>query len=139
MSELSTKVKKLRGDKSPVEAAEMCDLSRESFYRIERGGSVKLETLRSIAKGFKLSEPDWLDLLASWLRHEAGPDEVKLWIESKQGESQLNDSESDEIGKAMILFKGLNHIDRKEVLKAMDRKEVRDCLPSINNCWEKFS
>jgi transcriptional regulator with XRE-family HTH domain len=140
MSELSNKIKAIRGQLNADEAGSKCGLSRESFYRIERGGSVKFQTLQAIATGFGLPESDWLNLLGSWLKHEAGVDAAKLFIEPReQAVSSLNDAESSQVGRAMMLFTDLNPHDRAEVLKAMQRPEVRACLPAINSVWEKFS
>jgi hypothetical protein len=139
MSELSNKIKAIRGVLSAEEAGVKCGLSRESFYRVERGGSVKIETLRDIAKGFHISENEWLDLLVAWLKHEAGADAEMLFIESKRGGSKLHDHESSQVQRAMSLFTNLNPTDRAEITKAMQRTEVRACLPAINSVWEKFT
>ena len=139
MGELSNKIKAIRGALSADVAAKRCGLSRESFYRIERGGSVKYETLKQISVGFGLSQTDWLELLVAWLKTEAGEDESKLWIERKESSpSTLRDGEDSQVARAMMLFKGLNANDRKEITNAMRRAEVRGCLPAINRVWEKF-
>jgi transcriptional regulator with XRE-family HTH domain len=139
MSELSNKIKALRGDLSAEEAGQKAGVSRESFYRIERGGSVKFETLRAIAKAFELPEADWLELVAAWLRSEIGEDANKLWIEPKDGHSRLREGEDSQVARAMMLFTQLNPADRSEITKAMERPEVRGCLPAINSVWEKFN
>jgi transcriptional regulator with XRE-family HTH domain len=139
MSELSNKIRALRGELSAEEAADKCQLSRESFYRVERGGSVKLATLKQIAKGFKLPEAEWLELLTAWLRTEAATDADKLWIEPKsQKVSRLRDREESTMARALMLFQQLNPSERQEIEKAMERKAVRDCLPAINRVWDIF-
>ncbi len=137
MSELSNKIKSLRGTLSAEDAGEKCGLSRESFYRMERGGTVKIDTLRDIAKGFKLSEDEWLDLLAAWLKMQAGDDGLKLFIERK-GHSTKSKGSDSEIATAMTLFTNLTPDERQEILNAMRRPEVRACLPAINSVWDKL-
>ena len=137
MSELSNKIRSLRGKLSAEEAADKCKLSRESFYRMERGGSVKLATLKQIAQGFEVPETEWLELLTAWIRTEVGLDAGKLWIEPKRlGTSALRESEESTVARAMMLYQALNPSERAEIDKAMERKPVRDCLPAINRVWE---
>lgn len=140
MSELANKIKLLRGDLSAEDAAKKCGISRESFYRIERGGTVKLDTLRQMAAGFEMKGADWIGLLVAWLRNETGPDERFVYIEPKsRNRSELTDRENSQIELAMTLFKALPPADRKEIIHAMERPEVRACLPAINQTWEKLS
>ncbi len=138
MSELSNKVKALRGKMSAEEAGQKCGLSRESFYRVERGGSVKFESLRDIATGLHATESDWLEMIVAWLKYQIGEDAQKLWIEPRVGGSKLSDGATNQVGRAMLLFTDLNPADRVEITKAMERPEVRACLPAINSVWEKF-
>jgi DNA-binding XRE family transcriptional regulator len=139
MSKLSNKIKGIRGQLSAEDAGTKCGISRESFYRIERGGFVKLETVRDIATGFQLDDSAWLDLLVAWLKHEAGTDAHSLFIEKKeQSASVLQDNESSAVARAMMLFEALNPHDREQIAKSMQRPEVRGCLPAINRVWEKF-
>lgn len=136
MSELSNKIKSIRGSMSAEDAGVKCGLSRESFYRIERGGTVRIDTLRDIAKGFGLEEDQWLELLVAWLKMQAGNDSYKLFIESKSpGELQDRDNQ---VSLAMSLFINLTPDDRQEIINAMKRPEVRACLPAINSVWEKL-
>jgi transcriptional regulator with XRE-family HTH domain len=139
MSELSNKIKLLRGDRSAEDIAKEVGVSRESFSRIERGGSVKLSTLKQIATALRVPESDWLELLVAWLKSEAGPDARKLWLEPRETTpSVLRDKGDNEAGRAMMLFNSLNPAERQEIMKAMERPEVRRCLPAINRVWEKF-
>jgi transcriptional regulator with XRE-family HTH domain len=92
MSELSNKIKLLRGDRSAEDIAKEVGVSRESFYRIERGGSVKLSTLKQIATALRVPESDWLELLVAWLKSEAGPDARKLWLEPRQRSRPRHDA-----------------------------------------------
>ena len=138
-SELSAKFKSIRGELSAEQVAAKANLSRESVYRIERGVSVKLETLRQIALALKLTEADWLELLSAWIRSELGLEASKLWIEPRDSSvSKLKEAGEDQVAMAMVYFRQLNSRDRDEVLKAMQRPEVRACLHSINRVWEKF-
>jgi len=139
MSELSNKIQSILGDMKAVAAGKLCDLSRESFYRIERGESVGYETLLKIKKGFKLNQNDWLELLVAWLKQEAGADAPYLIIQAREvSPSMLRDNEASQVAKAMMLFTDLNLADRQEVTHAMQRPEVRACLPAINSLYEKL-
>lgn len=99
---------------------------------------MKYITLKKIAKGFKLKEPDWLALLIAWLKTEAGEDANKLLVESK-ARSPLHDADHNQVSSAMFYFEQLNANERSEILKAMQRKEVVACLPAINRIWDKLT
>lgn len=135
MSELSNKIRLLRGDISAEEAGRRVGLSRESFYRMERGGSVKLATLRQLAQGLAVSESDWLDLLVAWLRQEAGQDAGKLIIDT-QAMSPLKDASESQSARALALFNQLNAEDRHQVLLLLQRPELRRSLPALNKLYD---
>lgn len=139
MSELSAKITALKGSRKTSDLLAGTEISRGSFRALELGKSVKLSTLREIAALLGADEAQWIDLLVAWLKHEAGGDEEKLWIEPKAAStSVLHGVEESQVARAMMLFKNLNAADRMEITKAMKRAEVRACLPAINSVWEKF-
>lgn len=137
MSDLSVKLVNLKGRRKTTEILSHSGISRETFRKIERGASVKLSTLKEIATSLGADEHDWLELLVAWLKHEAGTDALKLWIETKEP-SIVREAEENQLSRAMMLFEQLNHADRMEITKAMERPEVRSCLPAINRVWEKL-
>lgn len=140
MSELSAKLAGLKSGRKTTEVLEFVKVSRQTFRRIERGESVKLSTLKAIATAFKVTDTEWLDLLVAWLKTEAGYDARKLWIEPKDSSvSALRDIDAGQVARATMLFSELTHADRIEITKAMQRSEVRACLPAINRVWEKFA
>ena len=118
--------------------AERTGLSLRTINYLELGQPVKLGTLRKLAEACGVKNAEWLDLIVSWLRQEAGDDSQSVWIEPKDTTSALKDGEESQVAKAMQLFSQLNPHDRQEIIRAMERPEVRACLPSINRVWEKF-
>jgi len=132
VSELSSKLAVLKGSKRTTE------VSYETFRKIERGQSVKLKTLRRIADALNVTDAEWLDMVVAWLKTEAGRDAQKLSIRPREGHSALHDAAVDKLARATDLFQQLNSQDAEEIIKAMQRPEVRACLVAINQVWEKM-
>jgi transcriptional regulator with XRE-family HTH domain len=139
MSELSAKLALLKGDRKTSEIIKDAGIARETFRKIERGDSVKLSTLRDISTAMDLTPTEWTDLIIAWLKTEAGPESRNLIIETRGQPPSLHDQPDSQVSAAMALFQNLNAAEREDITKAMERKEVRACLPSINRVWEKFS
>lgn len=138
MSELSARLSQIKGQRQTKEIIESAGISRETFRRIERGETVKRETLREISNALGATREQWLDLLAAWLMIEAGQDAPSIWIEPKAS-GELKDATRNQTALATMLFQQLNAEERQQVMKAMQRKEVLSCLPAINQVWEKFN
>lgn len=139
MSELAQKIATLRGELSGEAAAEKCGVSRETFYRIQRGGTVKLDTLKKIWSAFKLAPADQAELLSAWLIKEAGPEHSKVLIEPAiHGASALKDAGNNQTAQAMMLFRELAPEQRALIIKSMQRPEILASLNSMNTVWEKF-
>lgn len=141
MSELGHKVKLLREERKLTgkAAASKTGISRESILRIESGDNVKLDTLRQIATGYKVSKSQWNELLICWLKLELGPDSKNLIIETREdGPSTLHDSTASLTAEAMMLFTDLTTRDREQIVLTMKRKRVMACLPHINDAYGKL-
>jgi transcriptional regulator with XRE-family HTH domain len=136
MSELSAKIRALRGEASQSEFATRAGVSLRTVNNLELGQAVRLDTVQQVAKALQLKEGERLALVIAWLRTEAGPDADRLWIESKNP-SEIRELESDESTRADLLFRKLTASDREQILKTMQRREVLNCLPAINHVWEK--
>jgi len=138
VSELSSKLAVLKGSKRTTEILSAAKVSYETFRKIERGQSVKLKTLRRIADALNVTDAEWLDMVVAWLKTEAGRDAQKLSIRPREGHSALHDAAVDKLARATDLFQQLNSQDAEEIIKAMQRPEVRACLVAINQVWEKM-
>jgi hypothetical protein len=139
VSELSAKIEELRGRMSISDFIRKASVSRETYRKIQIGKPVKLSTIQQVSKAFNLNKAHWHDIMVAWLKTEIGPDEAQhLWIERKAG-SKLQEGKPDESARVMMLFSGLTHNERQEIIKAMERKEVRNCLPAINRSWEQLT
>jgi transcriptional regulator with XRE-family HTH domain len=137
MSELAYLLRTLRGKRSADDVAHNTGLSRESIFRIERGGTVKLDTVRQIAIDLGASRAQWLGILTAWLKNQAGKESDKLFIEPKNTTSpELNDKISDS-SQAMMLFTELNALQRKEILFAMQNPSVITILASTRKLVTK--
>lgn len=139
MSELSAKLATLKRARKTKEIIAAAGVSRQTFRKIELGESVKLSTLKEIALalGVTSDSPEWLELVVAWIKTEVGHDSRKLWIEARDSNVLRESGESD-TARAMMLFSELTAADRVEIIKAMQRPEVRACLPAINSVWEKL-
>jgi DNA-binding Xre family transcriptional regulator len=136
MSELSAKLAALKGEQTTSEIIQKAGLSRETFRKMERGEGVKLTTLRQIFEALDCEESEWVDLLIAWIQTEIGPESARIWIHSREP-SALKEGKPDIAAQAMAVFQKLNAVDRDQVLKTMQRREVLNCLPAINQVWEK--
>ena len=141
MSDLSAKIAVLKGKRKTSHVVQGADVSRATFRKIELGQSIKLSTLREIARALGVTDesPEWLELVVAWIKTEVGLDAHRLWIEPRDTQpSALRDVPASDTAKAMMLFTELNSADRIEITKAMQRPEVRACLPAINSVWDKL-
>lgn len=139
VSELATRIKKLRGDLTQEEFAVKCKLGTRTIAGLEAlDENVRLKTLRQIRKACGLSTEEWLDLLISWLKVHLGIDFYELKIEkvpNPRGKWILHDRTDQDV---LRLFNTLEDADKTQVLKTMQRKEVLACLPAINDVWDKL-
>ncbi len=133
---LSDQIKELRGDLSQEEFANRCGFSRIVVVQLESGKSVKFDTLDKIRAGFELGEDRWLDMVISWIREEVTDAVFRKLQIRRMNVGFANDSAG---SKLQHLFELLSTQDREQILKTMERKEVRNCLPSINHVYDKFT
>lgn len=98
----------LKGKRTSAEVVEGAKISRETFGKIQRGDTVKLTTLKSIAVFLGASRQQWLELVIAWIKEEIG-DEAKYLqihplsaprVEGSEDASKINEllasfSESD--------------------------------------------
>lgn len=133
---LSDQIKELRCDLSQEEFANRCGFSRIVVVQLEAGHSVKFDTLNKIRVGFNLGEDRWLDMVISWIREEVTDDVFKKLQIRRISSGYVSEGGSDQV---LHLFSMLSTQDREQILKTMERKEVRNCLPSINHVYDKFT
>lgn len=139
MTELATRIKKLRGDLTQEEFAKKCKLGKRTIAGLEAfDDNVRLRTLRQIRKACGLSTDEWLNFLIDWIKAQLGPDFYELKIEKTQnlmGDWILEERTDEDL---IRLFKTLRQPDQQQIIKAMQRKEVLACLYSINSVWAKL-
>ncbi|HEU5123927.1 MAG TPA: hypothetical protein VFW05_07675 [Verrucomicrobiae bacterium] len=139
MSELSAKLSDFKGQRKTSDIIAAAGISRETFRKIERGQPTRLDTLRQISQAMKLSEDQWMELMIAWIKSQLGDQSSKLEIRPLSESSVLKNRARNPVDDVMMLFTNLNAAERIDIIKAMQRKEVRACLPGINRIWEKFS
>lgn len=111
--------------------AKKTGLSRESIFRIERGEQVKLTTLRKIATALQGSPSQWADLLAAWLRFQAGQHAKLVSIESLKPASSLKEDSDAWATKVLELISRLPAAERKNILFALENPQIIQCLTHI--------
>ncbi len=142
MSHLSEKINRLQGDLTQEQMARRCGVSRNVFSYLAKGQTVKLSTLRKIANAFELTRAAWLDLLIAWIRAEIGEEDFKDLIvrrsETANEDGMLHDAEQKQEEILLKHFSLLSEAEQAEVVKTMQRQEVLNCLPPINQVWDRF-
>ncbi len=136
MNDLSVKIRSLRGKSSQADMAKKCGVSTKTITNLEKGDSVKLETLRSIKDAYRLKDGDWLELVTAWIKKEVGADAAKMWIEpiERQGNDQ-----SSEAMRLQAMIHDLNAEERRQLLFLLQRPAVRRVLPSLNKLYDALN
>jgi|SRR5579883_967230 len=134
---LAVIIKRLRARENYVKFAQRTGVNRQTLTELEQGIPVRLETLRRIAKGCKLDERQWAELLIAWLRVTMGEKEfANLDVRAAPSPAVVKDlMAADEL--FLRLFHRLGNTEKADILKAMMRREVRACLTAINAVWER--
>ena len=139
MSELSNKIKALRADLSQAEFAQKSKLSLRTICKIEADENVRLSTLRQIAKSFKLSEADWLDLVVTWIRLEVQDDFPKLSIERKTSEAAAL-RETDHLpAKIMMRLTDLPKKQQEQIYLLLNRPEILRFVTDLNQMYDSLN
>lgn len=133
-SELSNKIGILKGSRTSAEIVKNADVSRETFRKIERGESVKLSTIKKIADYLEASPEQWSQLVIAWIKLEIGPEDARH-IQLSHESNVINDKAADS-EQILQLAKQLDTSDRRQIILAMTRPEVRRSLPAINALYD---
>jgi transcriptional regulator with XRE-family HTH domain len=131
MSELGNTLKKLRGKTTQAELAKACGLSSRTVGRAESGYEIYLDTLRVIAQHYKLSEPEWADLLVQWIRLQLG-DEVGHVVVASRYKHKSKSPQEAELDRFMDRFRALPEKYQRELALAVQREEVLRSIVPIN-------
>ena len=134
-SELAHRISLLKGNRSSADIVKGADVSRETFRKIERGESVKLSTVLKIAEFLDADKTQRNEIVVAWFKLEAG-DEAKH-IRFTFENSALSDK-SDEAAQIASLVSQLDTMDRKQIIMALTRPEVRRVLPSLNSLHDSL-
>jgi transcriptional regulator with XRE-family HTH domain len=133
-SELSHQISLLKGHHTSAEIVKGADVSKETFRKIERGEPVKLSTLRKIANFLKATDAQWGKLVEAWIKLGVGPEEARhLRFHYHSQELRDDASDSEQIAQ---LAKQLNPTERKQIILAITRPEVRRSLAAINSLYD---
>lgn len=139
MKDLSVLMSTVLRPYTNAEAADKCGVARETIRKLRTGGTTKLSTLQSICAVMGTSREDWVEIVMAWTLQELGTEATHLRIESRGADtSQLREGPASLESQAIALFHELNADDRIEIIKAMQRPEVRRCLEAINDVWERL-
>ena len=130
MSELSVKMASLKSTTTTSDVIRATGVARETFRRIERGETVKLNTLKHICESLKCSEAQWVEIMAAWVVAELGPDAHKLKIEVAGKHSSPKKNE------LSTLIEHLPHEHRVQITKAIQRPSVIKAIISLNAIYD---
>src|SRR6266699_5035017 len=135
MSELSVKIANLKRKQTTRAVIGKAGISRETFRRIERGDSVKLNTLKQIVEALGGNKSDWLETLVAWIKGELGDDVDKFDIQLNGDDILKSQAQSKQV-HLNKLFEKLPQEQRLQVIKILQRPEILRCLPSLNALYE---
>jgi transcriptional regulator with XRE-family HTH domain len=110
--------------------AEMANVGRSTVSALENGETLKLDTLRVIAKPLQLSEAEWLALVVDWIHNEVGKDFPKLTISTKGTDSGHLP------GRVSELFFALSPKAQEEIVTLLKRPHIGDVIRLINRLYE---
>ena len=135
MSELGNKIKSLRADQPQVEFAEKAGLSLRTICKLEAGETVRLDTVRQVARALKLSEEERLELIVLWLKLEVGDDFHKLDVELKDRPATARDTDYLP-AKIQVVLRDAPRKYQEQIYLALQRPEVLRCLPALNELYD---
>lgn len=143
MSELSNLIRtaRINLNLTPDDAAHKCGVSRETFYRLDRGQLIRFSFLRKVIDGLKLPDQQKLEIIAAYLRDHIGPEMTeKLWIEPKNSSPKFKETESEnQAAKAATTFARLNPSERAVILKAMASPHIIQAIAGIVTAFDKLT
>lgn len=131
MNELGAKLKKLRGKRTLRAIARLSNIGFHTYYRAERGLSVKFSTLKAIAKMLSVTEEDWVSLIISWIKAEVGDDIKLVQLNPKRQLGTL-----DKINEKLI---SLPKTDQQEILLALERPEILQFIRAGNKLYDRLA
>jgi len=137
-TDLSVLIRRLKGRRSTAEVVRGAGVSRETFRKIERGQTVKLDTLKAIADSLNVSNEAWRQLVIGWIKAEIGQHAcgISFALTSEAHEASPRYLSPAESGLLQQL-EHLNQDEKIEANKALQRKEVIAFLPAINELIDR--
>jgi hypothetical protein len=142
MQTLSERIRNLRGNRTVLDFAKVTDVSRGALKDAEDGKSIRLSTLKKIAKACDTDHSSWISLLISWIRVEVGEENfqnIDVRPATLEVDHLLPGSKEVSFGFMLeMIFRHLSSRDQVEIFKAMTRPAVRECLTAINRVIDGF-
>lgn len=129
---LGAKLRFLRGKRRANEIAGRTGLSRESVYRIERGDSVKLGTVKELAGALEATRAEKLDLLIAWTKQTLGDDAQDLLIEARAAEKTAHCSIFEHhSAQVTSLIERLTETQVEHLILALQSREILQCVSAM--------
>jgi transcriptional regulator with XRE-family HTH domain len=129
---LGAKRRFLRGKRRANEIAGRTGLSRESVYRIERGDSVKLGTVKELAGALEATRAEKLDLLIAWTKQTLGDDAQDLLIEARASEKTAHCSLFEHhSAQVTSLLERLTETQIEHLILALQSREILQCVSTM--------
>ena len=138
MSELGNKIRELRAAESQREFAKRAGLSLRTICKLEAGELVSLETIRRLAQVLRLSEPERLEMVVSWLKLQLGEDFRQLAVEIRNGPGGILKESEQLSAKIQVLVSDLPRKMQEQLYLTLQRPEVLRCLPSLNQLYDSI-
>jgi len=76
MQTLGERLRLIRADRTVLAFSRLTGVRRKTLSDAENGQRIWLASLKKIAAATKLDQPEWADLLASWVRRELGKNRI---------------------------------------------------------------
>jgi transcriptional regulator with XRE-family HTH domain len=132
---LSRQITLLKGNRTTAEIIRGADVSRETYRKLERGMSVKLDTLMNIADYLDVTEDQRTNLVNAWVELEIGKHARHISIRPS---AVSNTAELKDAQEIQSILKQLSPYDRQQLILAMVRPEVRRAIPALNKLHDNL-
>lgn len=138
MSELGNKIRSLRKNLSQPEFADKVGLSLRTICKLEAGEPATLRTVQQIARSFRLTETERLELIIAWLKMELRDDFHRLSIEIKDGAPAALKEEDQLAGRIQLLINDVPRKHQEQIYHALKRPEILRCLQTLNELYDSL-
>jgi len=133
--DLAAAIKRLRGGMSRQDFARRCRLSHRTLVSLELppgpAGTVKLDTLRVLARALRLQNAEYLNLLLAWIRATIGEDDARRL--------RLQPAGAEAHAAFLAAFENLPMRDQVNLQLAAGRPAVLNALAAFHQAFDAMN